>query len=83
MGFITLIQALCQQSFGLSLPQNCAFFGWAKRYHCGPVFVQTFPCPNDPSSEFLEPEVGNEIYGTTLRLRLRDFGPASLNEGRF
>jgi hypothetical protein len=23
MAFITLIQALCQQSFGLSLPQNC------------------------------------------------------------
>src|SRR6185369_5802329 len=23
IGFITLIQALCQQSFGLTLPQNC------------------------------------------------------------
>jgi len=23
MAFITLIQALCQQSFGLTLPQNC------------------------------------------------------------
>src|SRR5215216_4697313 len=23
LGFITLIQALCQQSFGLTLPQNC------------------------------------------------------------
>src|SRR5436189_4909440 len=25
MAFITLIHALCQQTFGLSLPRNCAF----------------------------------------------------------
>ena len=27
LGFITLIQALCQQSFGLTLPQNCVSSG--------------------------------------------------------
>ena len=35
MAFITLIQALCQQSFGLTLPQNCV----GVHGHVSPFFL--------------------------------------------
>src|SRR5262245_30889666 len=48
-GFITLIKALCQQSFGLTLPQNCVrtsghkkaqkFSSWSS---AGPFFICAF-----------------------------------------
>lgn len=43
LGFITLIQALCQQSFGLTLPRNCAFFRWLAKISSTCVFLISFP----------------------------------------
>lgn len=55
LGFITLIKALCQQSFGLTLPQNCV--GHGER-----VSVQFWDSVVQPSDQLLRSTNGGRFF---------------------
>src|SRR3954453_6342126 len=57
MAFITLIQALCQQSFGLTLPQNCV-----RPQRTSGAYERSNKIHNGLSSTFV-PSVAKEVRG--------------------
>ena len=74
MAFITLIHALCQQTFGLSLPRNCAFLA---NQQIAVVLLDLESPGGLERATLIQFRPSQPSYGSTLRLRLSDLGPIS------